>query len=333
MSRSNYIQHLSRTNFLWVVGLLLYVLGVVFSAVLHTLESAELYSEEVLSPFWKLFSDFLPGQWLPVLLQFLLLVANAILFQFIVRKYELLRTLGVLTFFIYCFIAAACVPLHQLIPGSFASLFIGLAYISVFESYRKENCNTQVYNASFLIVLASLFLPTLLFLLPLFWLIFNIVNTMSFKRWLVSLMGALTVFWLLGGVLFLSGNLELIPAFFKACLQHGWVFSEEVAPISIVFFCMLFLLILLAVVNYLSQVYSEKISVRSALSFLMVSLLAFFASLFIFPAYKADYFLLSIGPASVMLSHYYGAEVNKLSRLALYAFLLTSAGYYLSFFF
>ncbi|MDD2559486.1 MAG: DUF6427 family protein [Bacteroidales bacterium] len=333
MSRRNLIQHLSRTNVLWVVGLLLFVLGVVFSAILHSPGSDVLYSEEVVSPFWKIFRDFIPGEWLPVLLQFLLLLANAILFQFIVRKYELLRTLGVLTFFIFCFIAAASVPLHHLIPGSFAALFIGLAYISVFESYRKENCNTQVYNASFLIVLASLFVPPLLFLLPLFWLVFNIVNTMNFKRWLVSLMGALTVFWLLGGVLFLSDQLELIPAFFKACLQHGWVFSDELPPMSIIFVSMLCLLVLLAVVNYLRQVYSEKISVRSALSFLLVSLLVFFISLLLLPAYKADYFLLSTGPAAIILSHYYGVVVNRFSRLALYIFLLTAVGNYLSFFF
>ncbi|MDD4640278.1 MAG: DUF6427 family protein [Bacteroidales bacterium] len=333
MSRRNLIQHLSRTNVLWVVGLLLFVLGVVFSAILKSPEGREFYSEEVVSPFWKIFRNFIPGEWLPVLLQFLLLLANAILFQFIVRKYELLRTLGVLTFFIFFFIAAASVPLHRLIPGSFAALFMGLAYISVFESYRKENCNTQVYNASFLIVLASLFVPPLLFLLPLFWLVFNIVNTMNFKRWLVSLMGALTVFWLLVGVLFLSGQLELIPAFFKACLQHGWLFSAEISAMSIVYVFMLFFLIILAVVNFLRQVYSEKISVRSAISFLMVSLLLFFVSLFIFPAYKADFFLLAIGPASVLLSHYYGTEVNRLSRLALYIFLLAGVGNYLSFFF
>jgi hypothetical protein len=156
---------------------------------------------------------------------------------------------------------------------------------------------------------------------------------MNFKRWLVSLMGALTVFWLLVGVLFLSGQLELIPAFFKACLQHGWLFSAEISAMSIVYVFMLFFLIILAVVNFLRQVYSEKISVRSAISFLMVSLLLFFVSLFIFPAYKADFFLLAIGPASVLLSHYYGTEVNRLSRLALYIFLLAGVGNYLSFFF
>jgi magnesium-transporting ATPase (P-type) len=235
MSRRNYIRHLSGTNFLWVVGLLLCVLGVVFSTMLLTPGSEVLYSDEVVSPFWELIRGFIPGEWLPVLIQFLLLVANAILFQFIVRRYELLRTLGVLTFFIYCFITAASIPLHRLIPGSFAALFIGLAYFSVFESYRKENCNNQVFNASFLIVLAALFVPPLIFLLPLFWLAFNIVNTMNFKRWLVSLMGALTVFWLLGGVLFLSDRLELIPAFFKACIQYGWVFSAELPTMGIVF--------------------------------------------------------------------------------------------------
>jgi hypothetical protein len=213
------------------------------------------------------------------------------------------------------------------------SLFIGLAYFSIFESYRKENCNNQVFNASFLIVLAALFVPPLIFLLPLFWLAFNIVNTMNFKRWLVSLMGALTVFWLLGGVLFLSDRLELIPAFFKACIQYGWVFSTELPTMGIVFFSMLFLLVMLAIVNYLRQVYSEKIGVRSAFSFLLISLLVFVVSMVIFPAYTVDFFLLSIGPASVMLSHYYGSEVNLFGRLALYVFLLTAVGNYLSFFF
>jgi hypothetical protein len=333
MSRRNFIQHLSRTNLLWVVGLLLCVLGVVFSTMLLTPGTEVLYSDEVISPFWKPVRGFIPGEWLPVLIQFLLLVANAILFQFIVRRYELLRTLGVLTFFIYCFITAASIPLHRLIPGSFAALFIGLAYFSVFESYRKENCNNQVFNASFLIVLAALFVPPLIFLLPLFWLAFNIVNTMNFKRWLVSLMGALTVFWLLGGVLFLSDRLELIPAFFKACIQYGWVFSAELPTMGIVFFSMLFLLVMLAIVNYLRQVYSEKIGVRSAFSFLLISLLVFVVSMVIFPAYTVDFFLLSIGPASVMLSHYYGSEVNLFGRLALYVFLLTAVGNYLSFFF
>lgn len=342
MSRRNFIQHLSRTNLLWVVGLLLCVLGVVFSTMLLTPGTEVLYSDEVISPFWKPVRGFIPGEWLPVLIQFLLLVANAILFQFIVRRYELLlivrryellRTLGVLTFFIYCFITAASIPLHCLIPGSFAALFIGLAYFSVFESYRKENCNNQVFNASFLIVLAALFVPPLIFLLPLFWLAFNIVNTMNFKRWLVSLMGALTVFWLLGGVLFLSDRLELIPAFFKACIQYGWVFSTELPTMGIVFFSMLFLLVMLAIVNYLRQVYSEKIGVRSAFSFLLISLLVFVVSMVIFPAYTVDFFLLSIGPASVMLSHYYGSEVNLFGRLALYVFLLTAVGNYLSFFF
>jgi len=333
MSRRNFIQHLSGTNLLWVVGLLLCVLGVVFSTTLHTPGTEVLYSDEVVSPFWEPIRSFIPGDWLPVLIQFLLLVANAILFQFIVRRYELLRTLGVLTFFIYCFITAASIPLHRLIPGSFAALFIGLAYFSIFESYRKENCKTQVFNASFLIVSASLFVPPLIFLLPLFWLVFNIVNTMNFKRWLVSLMGALAVFWLLGGVLFLVDRLELIPAFFKACIQYGWVFSAELPTMGIVFFSMLFLLVMLAIVNYLRQVYSEKIGVRSAFSFLLVSLLVFFISQIIFPAYKVDFFLLSIGPASVMLSHYYETEVSLFGRLALYVFLLTAVGNYLSFFF
>lgn len=333
MANKNIIQNLSRSHALWIVGLLLYLLGTIFSALLQPLDGNSLQHSEALSPFWEFLREQIPGKLWPTLLQSILLLASALLFQIIVRKYELLRTLGVFTFFIYCIVAATSVHLHYLIPGAFASFFIALAYISVFESYRKEDCNTQVFNASFLIVLASLFVPPLLFLFPLYWVVFNIVNTMNFKRWLVSLMGGLTVFWILGSLLFLRGHWQLLPDFFKAAIQIDGFFPIALNPLSLIFFFMLVFILSLSAFHYLKQIYVEKIAVRAALSFLLVSWLIFMAFLFLFPAYRADFFLLVLGPFSVLVSHFYSSKVNRFGRIVLYLFLLSAVGNYFSIFF
>ena len=94
---------------------------------------------------------------------------------------------------------AACF-LFPDIRGGIMQMFVVAAYLLLFQCYQNREAVGLVYYAFLMLGLASLATPHIIYFIPIIWLLMatNLL-AMSWRTWLVSLLGLLTPYWFMMG--------------------------------------------------------------------------------------------------------------------------------------
>ncbi len=220
---------LTRANWLWQTACLLFLLSTWLFVV---------YRSDL--PWWN------------ILIHVALVGGNAFMIQTMVRHYELLDTLSVFPTTIYFLFNAFC-PLFIYEPLSYlASACVLAACLNFFECYHQNECHVKLFNAFFFLSLAGIFTPGIFLLIPLFWILFNIVNTLNFKRWTASLLGCLTVVGSLWALAFVFDKQEECIQLFSRSIA-GFSTSIQPSVEEWIFLGSLILLTLVSVFHFFNQ--------------------------------------------------------------------------------
>lgn len=327
------LKHLSQSSLCWIVAVvfMLSAIGVSWNSIYASEQGDQLaVSMNVVGPFAYVVTHLSDYPVWQAIIQCVMLLLNTFLVQTIVRRYELIRTISILPSFFYAFSVAVSVPVHFLLPASVAMCLLLLAVINLFNCYREEHCRVQIFNACFFLTLAALLVPPILLLIPFYWLTFHLLNRMSIGRFLISLAGVGFVFWLLGGILFVSGQWHLFGIYFQAfASSFGWLgFFDWTEG---VFYAAMSLIFLLSVGNWIGSDQHGKLSIRmylmTSIGFWVLSMLLSFLC----PDWRYTFLLFSIAPFSVLLGHYYSTVDDFFSRIMWILYMIVSLGYFLSF--
>ncbi|MBQ9201610.1 MAG: hypothetical protein IJ154_09615 [Bacteroidales bacterium] len=324
------LKSLTRSDRVWQTTLLFFALMLAWSGVKdHEVFLAGLTGESgPVSPLaWQIDSlGRIP--WLSALIRFCLVGLNLFLIYTMVRRYELIDSLSIFPIFFYILFSACYSPAYSANSALVASVLTEVACINLFDCYQTNNCRIQVFNVFFFTSLAALLMPALLLILPLLWLSFNWINTLTFNRFIASLTGILTVAWLIGGLCFLTGQwpllldcLRRLPDYFDFQTRTSW---QEILFLSV---CLLVFIV--AVLYRLNKFYSEKNSVRGYLSFLVFTWFVLIVMSLLFSPLKHECLTLSVMPWCIMTGHFFDANDNWASRLLL--LLLFSTGFFFFF--
>ncbi len=245
----------------------------------------------------------------------LLTLLNAMLIQNLNLRFNILRKRSFLPFLIFLFLIAGWYPLHFIWELHFAlSIFI-LSFYYFFDMYRQPAAVEQAFMGSFLIAVASLILPSLLWIMPIVWLNFLQMRAFSLRTFLASILGIVAP-WLLfaGGYFVLQENTDfnklILSRFF---VENKFDFSSF-QSIDLIYFLSLTAILLISVVYIYTNFQQDSISIRSKLNILVIQLLfllgisIFHASLFycFLPFMVFFYALLLYHPFSTRENNFFG---------------------------
>ncbi len=127
-----------------------------------------------------------------IFLAFILVLSGAFLFNTIMTIHNLIPRNTLVPALVYIVLLSHSPALLTLHPALFSSLFLVIVQHYIFQVYTEEAAYSQVFNAGFLISLASLFYFSSIYLLLFIWLSFIVFRLYFWREWLIVLCGFLT---------------------------------------------------------------------------------------------------------------------------------------------
>ncbi len=157
-----------------------------------------------------------------------------------------------------------------------ANTFTLISILFIFKSYDKRDGVDEVFNSSLFIALASLtFSPSLIFIL---WIWLSLLSYKSYKwrLWIISILGLITPFILLGALYFIMDM--FVPRAENYILSFASLpnFETYYQPVDIVYYVGIAILAIASILNMLISLGDSTVSFRKKTS---VMILFFFVGL------------------------------------------------------
>lgn len=264
------------------------------------------------------------GLFWPVFIYSLLLLAAASLIQLFVWEFRLTDNRGYYPFSFFVLMGVAYLP-HFMDWKSLLSVFLFI--LSLFRLYAYSNPGVGkriLFESSFLLGLSALWMPRMALMLPVFWMVASIFESVKWREWFGSIIGFSAVLWMYYGLswfLDLDAHTQYLLSAFNTFSIWLWTdlgWSERILAFPIIFTT------LFSIVSMIKRWQKENLIQRKRLSSIMVLLLGYSLNYVLMPAGMTCYFMAWMSLSSIVFAQWFSTTDHILSRVS-FALLWLSA--------
>jgi len=326
--KKSFLTRIAYTNGLWIAGLLL----LLFSAFGDMFYSFSVMKTPEIKAFMGLDGQELFGypldsifknNYLCYSFRFLLLFGCALLLQFISSEFRLIRVRSFFPFFLFCIFSAAIIPILSLNGASISCFFFCWSCFRLFGSLDSRPVNRAIFDANALLAIASLFQPRIIYMLPVFWIVMGILQVFSFKSFMASIIGVISVFWVIGATSFLMDDYAFLLDFSQNLISFQLVNFSLFSSAEITYVAFLGLLMISAMIFFWPRQHMDKLRTRNYLNSV---LLLWFAVLilWIFSDNEMGVLLLLFSLSALMAAHFFSLIDDRYSRVLFFILIILS---------
>jgi len=218
-------------------------------------------------------SILIPNTLVSNLISFSFAFLNAFLITQLNNKFTFIRTRTFLPIFIFLLLLGSWNEAHIANGSHLAlSLFI-IALFSIFGMYRNEKAVEQALMGSFLISMSSIIINPLIFLIPVCWIGFMMMQSFSLRTFLASIFGTITPWILYLSVAYYLHPTTQILYFIKQNTISQFDLSAYALP-NLIYASLMAIIMIICLAGMFSSYSRDAIHTRSKLSFLVLILFA-----------------------------------------------------------
>lgn len=231
-----------------------------------------------------------------------LAVFMALLVTQINNKYSFINTRSFLHTFLFLLLSTSLVTTHGNYLTYFAALLVVYSIYLFFDNYGNEN-GTEIAFLGFIFLGLSVFLvPEYILLLPLFWVGFYQIRSLSFRTIFASIFGFLVPWLAIYGYIYFSTNqLIYYPDFLWVFNNISLIQLKNTQSVLYAVFILVVILILLT--NVASRTNREAIKTRKMLFFFQIIGFGLILLIVFFSANFRAYIPLGLALFSVFASY------------------------------
>lgn len=258
------------------------------------------------------------------------LLGSALLLQYISSEFRLIRVRSFFPFFFFCIFSATVLPFLPMTGVSFSCIFFCWACIRLFRAFDTDYPHRAVFDASVLLSIASVFQIRLLYLAPVIWLIMMIFRVLTFRSFLSSLLGLLSVFWIIGGLSFIFGDYFFLKVVLNGMTSFELVSFAGMSPSEAAYLFFLGILMISALISFWPRQHLDKLLTRNYLNSMILLWFALLA-LWLFSGNDLEFLLYLYSLSALMVAHFFSLVDTLYSRTMFFLFLLLSVLVYFFF--
>ncbi len=214
----------------------------------------------------QIFGQLVPSAIWQSVIAILLIYVQGNMINMLVNQSRLLGQQSALSGLFYVLCSSFIIDFQSLTPVLIGMTFFLLALFNVFAIYKKNNVTGNIFNAAFLISLASwCYFPFILMAVPVF---IEITVLKSFKlvERLQYIVGLVVVYWILGSLLFYIGRVNGIP--YSNIFPGGAIAGFDTMGVDeIITLAGIGLIILWSLINYYNFMKKKGIGIRKKIDF------------------------------------------------------------------
>lgn len=267
--------------------------------------------------------DFrLHAEWLIQLFNVLIVLAGALMVNFLAIRHEVTGKNNYLPAFLYALFAFSINTNAFVHPALLANLFVLVALHFYLETYRADHALSELFKAAFFMGLAPFFYTNYLLLLPFCFMMLTILRPFQWRDWALSLLAfSLPLYFFMGLSYLVGQDIWRIFSAFRETIGAFQlpVISEYYYP----FLAMSLLLFILALAAYLGKGFGSRIKTQKARYVLLWMALLMGINIF---GNDSDFVFITCSiPLSILVGDYL-SELRQLKIANTLLFLLL-AGY------
>ena len=276
----------------------------------RTLPLAMLYGTAI----WVLAGLFEAQWWV----QFASFLLSVLLVMRINSKNLLIRIYSRSVSVAFIFLSCAAVFLFPSWTGGIVQLCCIAALMLLFDSYQDQAAVWNVYYAFLFLGISSMFDATIVFYLPLLWIMMKIiVYTLSWRTFFASLLGLATPYWFMTGWLIWqkNGDLHAIISLFDVqdILQFPFDFSFVSLSCQLIM-AFATLLLVIGSIHFIHSSFRDKIRVRQ-IYYGFITLGLYSLAILVLQPHNELALRMLIFAASPLTGHYWALTNSRISNI------------------
>ena len=263
---------------------------------------------------WVLAGLFQAQWWV----QFACFVLSVLLVMRINSKNLLIRIYSRSVSVAFIFLSCAAVFLFPSWTGGIVQLCCIAALMLLFDSYQDQAAVWNVYYAFLFLGISSMFDATIVFYLPLLWIMMKIiVYTLSWRTFFASLLGLATPYWFMTGWLIWqkNGDLHAIISLFDVqdILQFPFDFSFVSLSCQLIM-AFATLLLVIGSIHFIHSSFRDKIRVRQ-IYYGFITLGLYSLAILVLQPHNELALRMLIFAASPLTGHYWALTNSRISNI------------------
>lgn len=324
-----FLSHIQESSFLWISGICILIAAFLFNFYGHSIdvqspEYAQLLSE---NPFW--FQSMLQWEWMQhsafkYSIEFALVLTTAVVIQHLSSDFKIIRVRSFYPFFLSCLLMAACSRYLLYAEMLLSNLLFILGFRRLLQVQILSKSSMKIaFDASFLLALATLFQIKYLYILPVFWMLLSIMQSLNFKVFLSSIVGFLSVFWLVASLVFLCDKTEVFEIILIQIVGFEMVSFGSFSNPEWYFFITIILLLFSTMMSFVPRRHLENLKTRNTINGLLVMSLAMIG-LWLFSGQEVGYLFPAISIGSLLVAHFF-TFIHNIFSVSLFVMVVISS--------
>lgn len=203
------------------------------------------------------------------LLGLIIVYISSILFNTLIKNYEILKERSNLTALLYLLlmsISTYLMCINSFLISNFIIILIILRIVSVYENPGKSYF--VAFDSGFLLGIASAFQPQLIILLFFIWISFFILKTLEWRDIIISLIGFFVPYIFIYSYFFITDNLSLLNQIIEEIDLNKRSFNFEVNYINFIIILILLFFIVFGFKYFLRSININTVKTKKLINIL-----------------------------------------------------------------
>jgi len=267
-------------------------------------------------PLWGMLCNILSNKIVVYVAGLLLLILSAFVMQRISDIEMLIRERTRLPFMLIVILVSTNAGLIPVKEVSVVMICLVFVIHELFRSYQLPEAAGSFFNAGLLIGIASMFMPQVLWFIPLLWTGMYQFRSLSYKSFMASLVGVLIIYWFLLAWCVWKHDFSMFSSLFSS-LAEIELFSNYILQYYQIGFAGVVLLFILASFHIKMDAFNNSVRVRQMLSFLLNMSVWSLALLFLYGNDTDLFMAILYFPVSVLIAYFF-ENIRYRIRFVLY---------------
>lgn len=274
-------------------------------------------------------SFLLPNTLLSNLVAFVFTLLNAFLLTQLNNKFTIIRTRTFLPIFIFIFLMSTWNETHIANGSHLALTFFIISLFFILSMFHDRNASEQAFMGCLLISFSSIFINPLIFIIPVYWIGFMMLQSFSIRTLLASILGTLTPWVLYLSIhYFLNPNIDLMQ-FFKIYTNIELdLFSFSL--VNLIYIGSLAIVMIISLVGMFSIYNRDAIHTRNKLNFLLLLLISFLILSLLFKKQFSLFLPFIALQYSFLVSHPFSLKQNNFYNILFIIFCVLNIAFIIS---
>jgi len=253
---------------------------------------------------------------------------NAFLVAQLNNRFTLIRSRTFLPIFIFVLLLGVWNETH-LVNGSHLALTIFIiALFFTFNMFHNRNASEEAFMGSFLISVSSLFINPLIFLIPVFWIGFIMLQSFSLRTLIASLLGTVTP-WILtfSGQYLIYSKIDFASVF---SIQMNLDFNlYTFTLVNSIYIASMAIILIICLAGMFSNYSRDAIHTRNKLNFIFLLLIAILILSIIFENQFSSFLPIIALLFSFLISHPFTLKQNNFFSIVFIIFCVLNISFVL----